>query len=104
MGTEGGRVRCSVVDKPMGYEGTEWARKGGHMTLLSEKSKDVMEPCRPLSFLVQGAEGRGRSVGGRGGSWVHKVQMSINKQNCPLPGFPLHDDRECDRGYGGGRA
>ena len=68
MGTEGGRVRCSVVEKPKGNEVTERAYKGGQKTLLSEKSKDVVEPRGPLSFLVQGAEGRGRSVVGRGRS------------------------------------
>ena len=51
MGTEGGRVRCRVVDKPMGYEGTEWAHKGGQKTLLSEESKDLMEARGTLSCL-----------------------------------------------------
>ena len=30
MGTEGGRVRCSVVSKPKGKEETGRAHKGGH--------------------------------------------------------------------------
>ena len=98
MGTEGGRVRCSVVDKPKGNGDTERAHKGGHKKQLSEKSMDVMEPRGPFSFLVQGAKGRGRSVGGRGGSRVHKVQVSIDKRNRPPPCLPLH------RGHGGGLA
>ena len=93
MGTEGGRVRCSVVSKPKSNGDTERAHKGGQKKQPSEKSMDVMEPRGLFSFLAQGSKGRGLCVGGPGGSRVHKVPVSKDKRNRPPPCPPLHDDR-----------
>ena len=66
MGTEGGRVRCSVASKPMGSGGTGRARKDGPKKHPSEKTLDVLRSRGLPSSLAQGAKGGSRSVGAGG--------------------------------------
>ena len=87
MGTEGGRVRCSVVSKPKGKEETGRAHKGGHKKQLNEKING--RDGAPWARLIPGPKGKGqRSVcGGLGG--VQGAQGdSDQRQTIPSPAMP----------------